>query len=220
MHVSWHAPECLYVSSLFNICYVHVGRALLRHKVHVRKHFKVARLQSEFCAKDFFFELRIFLRKMLRNFPRNFWAFVLWVKKIPQKFPPNFPLNFPLKSLRKIKKNSPTSFCRSAGRKHLKGKMFRAALSQHEAGTKHLLRVANILVKMPRNYPEFSGVLLSGVIRANRFARFARIGWFARIGNSSDSCESAWRAIKIGVSIANDSRESIRANRVANRPCH
>ena len=61
---------------------------------------------------------------------------------------------------------------------------------------------------------------LSGVIRANRFARFARIGWFARIGNSSDSCESAWRTIKIGVSIANDSRESIRANRVANRPCH
>ena len=61
---------------------------------------------------------------------------------------------------------------------------------------------------------------LSGVIRANRFARFARIGWFAPIGNSSDSCESAWRAIKIGGSIANDSRESICANRVANRPCH
>ena len=61
---------------------------------------------------------------------------------------------------------------------------------------------------------------LSGVICANRFARFARIGWFARIRNSSDLCESAWRAIKIGVSIANDSRESIRANRVANRPCH
>ena len=31
---------------------------------------------------------------------------------------------------------------------------------------------------------------LSGVIRANRFARFARIGWFARIGNSSDSGEA------------------------------
>ena len=46
------------------------------------------------------------------------------------------------------------------------------------------------------------------------------VAWFARIGNSSDSCESAWHAIKIGVSIANDSRESIRANRVANRPCH
>ena len=28
------------------------------------------------------------------------------------------------------------------------------------------------------------------------------------------------RAMKIGVSIANDSRESIRANRVANRQCH
>ena len=39
---------------------------------------------------------------------------------------------------------------------------------------------------------------LSGVIRANRFARFARITRFARIGKSSDSCESAWRAIKIG----------------------
>ena len=37
---------------------------------------------------------------------------------------------------------------------------------------------------------------LSGMIRANRFARFARIGWFARIGNLSDSCESAWRTIK------------------------
>ena len=52
------------------------------------------------------------------------------------------------------------------------------------------------------------GPFLSGVIRANRFARFARIGWFARIGTSSDACESAWRAIKIGVSTANDSRES------------
>ena len=28
------------------------------------------------------------------------------------------------------------------------------------------------------------------------------------------------RAVKIGVSLANDSRDSIRANRVANRPCH
>ena len=53
---------------------------------------------------------------------------------------------------------------------------------------------------------------LSGVIRANRFARLARIGWFSRIRNSSDSCESAWRAMKIGASIANESR----ANRVAN----
>ena len=49
---------------------------------------------------------------------------------------------------------------------------------------------------------------LSGVIRANRFARIVPIRWFARIGNSSDSCELAWRAIKIGVSIANYSRET------------
>ena len=32
---------------------------------------------------------------------------------------------------------------------------------------------------------------LTGVIRANRFARFAQIGRFARLGNSSDSCELA-----------------------------
>ena len=42
------------------------------------------------------------------------------------------------------------------------------------------------------------GRKLSGMIRANRFAQL-----FARIGNSSDSVESAWRAIEIGVSIAN-----------------
>ena len=62
------------------------------------------------------------------------------------------------------------------------------------------------------------------------------VAWFARIdshdsresGDSRESeirviresCESAWRAINIGVSVANDSRESIRANRVANRSCH
>ena len=46
-------------------------------------------------ARKIFFELRIFLRKLLRNFPRNFRAFVLWVRKNPGKFPPNFPLNFP-----------------------------------------------------------------------------------------------------------------------------
>ena len=62
---------------------------------------------------------------------------------------------------------------------------------------------------------------LSGVIRANRFARFARSGWFARIGNSSDLCESAWRAIKIGVQLRMIRNWTpIRANRVANRPCH
>ena len=46
------------------------------------------------------------------------------------------------------------------------------------------------------------------------------VAWFARIGHSSDSRESAWRAIKIGIWIANDSYKSIRANRIANRLCH
>ena len=66
-------------------------------------------------ARKIFFEPRIFLRKMLRKFPRNVWAFVLWVRKNPRKIPSKFPTKFST-SLRKIKKKSPTSFCRSAGR--------------------------------------------------------------------------------------------------------
>ena len=70
--------------------------------------------------------------------------------------------------------------------------------------------------------PEFRGYgvtgqgKLSGVIRANRFARFVRIGRFARIGNSSDSCESAWCAIKIGVSITRIALRIARATKKAN----
>ena len=44
---------------------------------------------------------------MLRNFPRKFWAFVLWVRKNPRKIPSKFPTKFFQISLRKIKKNSP-----------------------------------------------------------------------------------------------------------------
>ena len=56
-------------------------------------------------ARKIFFEPRIFLRKMLPKFSPKF---VLWVRKIPKfsKFP-----------CEKSKKNSPTSFCRSAGRR-------------------------------------------------------------------------------------------------------
>ena len=39
-----------------------------------------------------------FSRKMLRNFPRNFWAFISWVRKNPTKFSPNFPQNLPLQN--------------------------------------------------------------------------------------------------------------------------
>ena len=77
---------------------------------------RVARLQSEFCTKDFF-RATNFLTKNVPNFPRKFWAFVLWVRKNPGKFPPNFPLNFPNFPAKKSTKNSPTSFCRSAGRR-------------------------------------------------------------------------------------------------------
>ena len=80
----------------------------------------------------------------------------------------------------------------------------------------------------PNQKPPFWEPLLRTLLRTPLPAKFrtllrtllSLVAWFARIGNSSDSCESAWRAIKIGASIAHASRESIRANRVANRPCH
>ena len=49
-------------------------------------------------ARKIFFELRIFSRKVLQNLPRNFRAFILWVRRNPTKFPPNFPPNFPAKT--------------------------------------------------------------------------------------------------------------------------
>ena len=58
---------------------------------------RVARLQNEVGTKDFF-EARIFSRKMLCNFPRNFWAFILWVQTNLAKFQPKFPANFPPKN--------------------------------------------------------------------------------------------------------------------------
>ena len=63
-------------------------------------------------ARKIFFGARIFSRKMLRNFPRNFRAFILRARKNPQ----NSRQTSCQISLPKIKKNSPTSFCRSAGR--------------------------------------------------------------------------------------------------------
>ena len=72
----------------------------------------VARLQKEVGTK-YFFRGTNFLEKCSDMFPPFFWAFVLWVRKIPAKFPPNFLPNFPPKNR---KKKSPTSFCRSAAR--------------------------------------------------------------------------------------------------------
>ena len=58
---------------------------------------KVARLQSEFCTKDFFRATNFLTKKLLRHFPPKFLSLCCSVgqKKIPGKFPPNFPLNFP-----------------------------------------------------------------------------------------------------------------------------
>ena len=58
--------------------------------------FKVARLQSEFCTKDVFESYEISYEKMPRNFPRNFRAFILWVRKNPAKIP-KFPFETPKK---------------------------------------------------------------------------------------------------------------------------
>ena len=53
-------------------------------------------------ARNISLELRMFLRKMLRNFPRKFWAFLLWVRKNPAKFPLNFMPNFPAENQNEI----------------------------------------------------------------------------------------------------------------------
>ena len=80
--------------------------------------FKVARLQSEFCTKDFL-RATHFLTKHAPKFSPIFFCLCFVGQKNPGKFPPNFPLNFPNFPAKNQKKNSPTSFCRSAGRTRL-----------------------------------------------------------------------------------------------------
>ena len=67
-------------------------------------------------ARKIFFELRIFLRKMPEISPEIFEPLFCGSEKIPQN---SRQISHQISqiSLRKIKKNSPTSFCRSAGRK-------------------------------------------------------------------------------------------------------
>ena len=58
--------------------------------------FKVARLQSEFCTKEFFRATNFRRTKNAPEFsPENFEPLFCGSEKIPGKFPPNFPLNFP-----------------------------------------------------------------------------------------------------------------------------
>ena len=59
-------------------------------------HFvKVARLQSEFCTKDFFSSHEFSYEKCSEIFPEIFEPLFCGSEKIPGKFPPNVPLNFP-----------------------------------------------------------------------------------------------------------------------------
>ena len=52
-------------------------------------------------ARKMFLSYEFSYERKLQNFPRYFWAFILWVRKNPAKFPPNSHQI----SLRKIKKN-------------------------------------------------------------------------------------------------------------------
>ena len=56
---------------------------------------KVARLQREFCTKDFFSSHEFSYEKCSEIFPEMFEPLFCGSEKIPGKFPPNFPLNFP-----------------------------------------------------------------------------------------------------------------------------
>ena len=68
-------------------------------------------------ARKIFSSHEFSYEKCSEIFPENFEPLFCGSEKIPGKFPPNFPLNspnFPAKNQKK--KNSQTSFCRSAGR--------------------------------------------------------------------------------------------------------
>ena len=76
---------------------------------------KVARLQSEFCTKDFF-RATNFLTKNAPKFSPKFLSLCSVGQKKSRKIPSKFPTKFSKFPCEKSKKNSPTS-CRSAGRK-------------------------------------------------------------------------------------------------------
>ena len=98
-------------------------------------------------ARNIFWGLQIFSRKMLRNFPRKFRAFILWVRKNPAKFPPNFPRNFPPKN----QKNSPTSFCGGARRNiwQQQGLHKKLCLTRKECKVIFLLGLASVVIFGP-----------------------------------------------------------------------
>ena len=56
---------------------------------------KVARLQSEFCTKDFFRATNFVTKNAPKFSPKFLSLCSVGPEKNPAKFPPNFPLNFP-----------------------------------------------------------------------------------------------------------------------------
>ena len=84
------SDEVLYVYALFRSVPPCVAKTCAARPVFV----KVARLQSEFCTKDFF-QATNFLTKNAPKFSPKFLSLCSVGQKNPAKFPPNFPLNFP-----------------------------------------------------------------------------------------------------------------------------
>ena len=76
---------------------------------------KVARLQSEFCTKDFFRATNFRTKNAPKFSPKFLSLCSVGQKKSTENSLQISHKNFQI-SLRKIKKKSPTSFCRSAGR--------------------------------------------------------------------------------------------------------
>ena len=77
-----------------------------------------ARLQSEFCTKALVWSYEISCEKCSEIFPEFIEPLFCGSETNPANVPPNFPSNFPAKTkIKNKKKDSPTSFCRSAGRK-------------------------------------------------------------------------------------------------------
>ena len=86
-------------------------------KIWVRTWLRWHVCRVEF-ARKIFFELRIFLRKRLRNFPPKLLSLSSVGQKKSQKIPSKVPTKFSKFPCEKNQKNSATSFYRSAGRTH------------------------------------------------------------------------------------------------------
>ena len=119
---------------------------------------KVACLQSEFCTKDVFSSYEFCYEKCSEIFPEISEPLFCGSEKIPQ--------NSLQISLRKIKKKSPTSFCRSAGR----------IQSQQTDGLRgvHSLCIRGVrktVMSVQGGFPRLHGCLVAQIARCNRDVR-------------------------------------------------